>query len=123
MRRRRGSADSQHAAIRALLIANEYAFGIVFQYFTIAPMRGLRFGAGIVAAIKADTLSLTTWQIGMYGFMAVAYFAIFQYGFGTRLQTDSYAFWFMTQIAMMFGFLTTYPVNWWLIRQGIKEEM
>ena len=100
-----------------------YAFGIVFQYFTIAPMRGLPFGEGIVAAIKADTLSLTAWQIGMYGFMAVAYFAIFQHGFGTRLQTDSYEFWFMMQIAMMFGFLTTYPVNWWLIRRGIKEEM
>jgi len=36
-----------------------YAFGIVFQYFTIAPMRNLGFVAGIWAAIKADTLSLT----------------------------------------------------------------
>ncbi|HEX5243466.1 MAG TPA: DUF4396 domain-containing protein, partial [Tepidisphaeraceae bacterium] len=32
-----------------------YAFGIVFQYFTIAPMRGLSPGAGIWAAVKADT--------------------------------------------------------------------
>ena len=38
-----------------------YAFGIVFQYFTIAPMRGLSLGEGVVAAIKADTLSLTAW--------------------------------------------------------------
>ena len=36
-----------------------YLFGIVFQYFTIAPMRGLSFGQGIIAAVKADTLSLT----------------------------------------------------------------
>jgi Domain of unknown function (DUF4396) len=49
-----------------------YAFGIFFQYFTIAPMRGLSFGPGLVAAIKADTLSLTAWQIGMYGFVAIA---------------------------------------------------
>lgn len=42
-----------------------YAFGIVFQYFTIAPMRGLSLGQGLLAAIKADTLSLTAWQIGM----------------------------------------------------------
>jgi hypothetical protein len=54
-----------------------YVFGIVFQYFTIAPMRGLSPGKGIMAAIKADTLSLTAWQIGMYGFMAIAHFVVF----------------------------------------------
>jgi hypothetical protein len=29
----------------------------------------------------------------------------------------------MMQIAMLAGFLTSYPVNWWLLRAGIKEEM
>jgi hypothetical protein len=52
-----------------------YAFGIVFQYFTISPMRGLSFRQGLIAAIKADTPSLTAWQLGMYGFMAIAYFS------------------------------------------------
>jgi branched-subunit amino acid transport protein len=100
-----------------------YAFGIVFQYFTIAPMRGLSLGQGIVAAVKADTLSLTAWQVGMYGFMAVANFVIFQAALGTKLETDTVEFWFMMQIAMMFGFATSYPVNWWLIRSGLKEKM
>ncbi|WP_268808273.1 DUF4396 domain-containing protein [Caballeronia humi] len=27
------------------------------------------------------------------------------------------------QIAMVIGFFATYPVNWWLIRKGIKERM
>ena len=27
----------------------------------------------------------------------------------------------MMQIAMGFGFLTSYPVNWWLIKHGVKE--
>ena len=100
-----------------------YVFGIVFQYFTIAPMRGLSFGAGILAAIKADTLSLTAWQVGMYGFMAVAYFYIFGTLLEVKLRTDMVEFWFMMQIAMICGFLTAYPVNWWLIRSGIKEAM
>jgi hypothetical protein len=100
-----------------------YVFGILFQYFTIAPMRDLSFGAGIIAAIKADTLSLTAWQVGMYGFMAFAYFYIFRGIIGVDLRTDTVEFWFMMQIAMVFGFLTAYPVNWWLIRSGIKEEM
>jgi Domain of unknown function (DUF4396) len=29
----------------------------------------------------------------------------------------------MMQIAMIFGFCTSYPVNWWLLRRGIKEPM
>ena len=86
-------------------------------------MRGLSFRDGIIAALKADTLSLTAWQIGMYGFMAVAYFGLFQHSLGVKLQTNSFEFWFMMQIAMVFGFLTSYPVNWWLIKRGIKEKM
>lgn len=100
-----------------------YAFGIFFQYFTIAPMRGLSFGPGLVAAIKADTLSLTAWQVGMYGFMAIAVFAVFRHALGTELPTNTPEFWFVMQIAMICGFATAYPVNWWLLRVGIKEAM
>ena len=100
-----------------------YAFGIVFQYFTIAPMRGLSFGQGIWAAVKADTLSLTAWQVGMYGFMAFAYFYIFGDVLGVHLAADMVEFWFMMQIAMLCGFATAYPVNWWLISSGVKEKM
>ena len=100
-----------------------YAFGVFFQYFTIAPMRGLGLAKGIIAAIRADTLSLTAWQLGMYGFMALAYFYFFGTLLGTQLKTDTVEFWFMMQLAMICGFLTAYPVNWWLIRSGIKERM
>ena len=83
-------------------------FGIFFQYFTIAPMRGLGFRDGIKAAFKADTLSLTAWQVGMYGWMAIAVFVIFRH----ELSKTDPIFWFMMQIAMLAGFLTSYPVNW-----------
>ena len=100
-----------------------YASGIFFQYFTIAPMRGLGFRAGLLAAVKADTLSLTAWQVGMYGFMAFAHFFLFAHVLGVALRTNIVEFWFMMQLAMICGFLTAYPVNWWLIRAGLKEEM
>lgn len=51
-----------------------YVLGIAFQYFSIAPMRGLSFGPGVWAAIKADTLSLTAFEIGLFGWMALSYF-------------------------------------------------
>ena len=100
-----------------------FLFGIVFQYMTIVPMRGLSFGEGIVAAIKADALSLTAWQIGMYGFMALAQFYFFRTLLGIKLDVNTPEFWFMMQIAMLWGFITSYPVNWWLIKSGIKEKM
>jgi Domain of unknown function (DUF4396) len=96
-----------------------FGFGIIFQYFTIAPMRGLGFREGIKAAVKADTLSLTAWQVGMYGWMASAIFGIFQ----REIEKTDPVFWFMMQIAMLVGFLTSYPVNWWLLRAGLKEKM
>lgn len=100
-----------------------FLFGIAFQYFTIAPMRNLSFGEGLKASVKADTLSLTAWQVGMYGFMAFAQFYLFRQILGLRLEVPTPEFWFMMQIAMVAGFATSYPVNWWLIRHGIKEEM
>lgn len=96
-----------------------YLLGIGFQYFTVAPMRGLSVKDGIVAAVKADTLSLVAWQLGMYAFMAIARFAIF----GHELPKDSPSFWFLMQMAMFSGFATSYPVNWWLLKKGFKEKM
>jgi hypothetical protein len=100
-----------------------FLIGVVFQYFTIAPMRHLSVGKGIVAALKADALSLSAWQIGMYGFMALAALLVFPASFGVRLRPDMATFWFMMQIAMLCGLATSYPVNWWLLRRGLKEAM
>jgi hypothetical protein len=100
-----------------------FSFGIIFQYFAIAPMRGLGLRAGLVAAVKADTLSLTAWQVGMYGFMALAQFAYFRPVTGKPIEVNTPEFWFAMQIAMLCGFVTSYPVNWWLIEAGIKERM
>jgi len=96
-----------------------FLFGIGFQYFTIKPMRHLTPGQGLMAALKADSLSLTFWQVGMYGWMAIATFGIF----GHELSKLSPVFWFMLQIAMLAGFLTSLPITWLLLRLGIKERM
>lgn len=96
-----------------------FLLGVAFQYFTIKPMRNLSVGDGLKQALKADTLSLTAWQIGMYGWMALVTFVFF----GHELEKTTPVFWFMMQLAMLLGFCTSYPVNWWLLRQGIKEKM
>lgn len=100
-----------------------YLIGIGFQYFAIKPMRDVTRAQGIWQAIKADTLSISSWQIGMYGLMAVVQFAWFRPAYGAIAEVNSFEFWFGMQLAMLGGFLTAYPTNWLLIRAGIKERM
>jgi len=102
----------------ALDLALAFVIGIAFQYFTIAPMKNLTVGKSLMAALKADTLSLCSWQLGMYGWMAVVVFLLFG-----ELPKTSPVFWCMMQLAMVFGFLTSYPANWWLLQKGWKERM
>ena len=85
-----------------------------------AAMRGLGIREGIWAAVKADTASLAAWQLGMYGWMAIALFVLFS---PEALPKSSPVFWFMMQIAMFCGLATSFPVNWWLLRRGLKEAM
>lgn len=100
-----------------------FGFGVAFQYFTIKPMRDLSVGEGLLQALKADALSITSWQVGMYGFMAIAQFLWFRPAYGGLAEVNSFEFWFAMQIAMLCGFLTAYPMNWLLVARGVKERM
>jgi hypothetical protein len=96
-----------------------YVFGIFFQYFAIAPMRGLSFVPGIWAAIQADTLSLTAFEIGLFAWM----FVMTLFPFHHELTPLHPAYWFFMQIGTIIGFVTSYPANWFLVAKGIKEAM
>jgi hypothetical protein len=97
------------------------ALGLAFQYFAIAPMRDLGLREGIVAAAKADILSLTAFEVGLFGWMALTSLVLFPSPH--HLHPDSPVYWFLMQVGMCLGFLTAFPVNAWLIRRGIKEAM
>jgi hypothetical protein len=97
-----------------------WTFGILFQYFVIAPLRD-QIGrlAPLGDAIKSDTLSVLSFEVGLFGWMAVAHYVIWK----PSLPIDSSSNWFMMQIGMIMGFVTSWPVNRWLLRHGIKEPM
>ncbi|MGA7157378.1 MAG: DUF4396 domain-containing protein [Acidobacteriaceae bacterium] len=97
-----------------------WLLGICFQYFTIKPMRDLSSTQALWSAIKVDTLSILTFQVGMYSWMAITYFYLFPH---PHLHPTQATYWLMMQIAMLFGFLTAYPTNRWLLRKGVKEVM
>jgi hypothetical protein len=94
------------------------ALGIIFQYFAIAPMRGLSLRKGLLEAAKADVLSLSAFEVGLFGWMALMFFVFFP---RPHLHPDSPVYWFLMQIGMIAGFVTAWPINTWLIRRGIKD--
>ena len=97
-----------------------WLIGIAFQYVTIAPMRGLSFGPSLVAAARADTVSIALFEVGMFAWMAFTHYVLFA---AHTIGLGSPVFWFMMQIAMIIGTFTALPANAWLIRKGWKEKM
>lgn len=55
--------------------------------------------------------------------MAYLQFVVFEKSFGGAAQVNSVEFGGAMQLAMIAGFITSYPMNWCLIRAGIKERM
>jgi len=108
-----------YASYLADLIA-AWLFGIVFQYFSLKPMTDLSRGQAIGAAIKADTVSILTFQIGMYLWMALVYFVLFP---RPHIEPNHAVYWFMMQLAMICGYVTALPINLRLLRKGIKHPM
>ncbi|AKG05470.1 hypothetical protein AAV35_012285 [Salimicrobium jeotgali] len=112
-----GSTLFAHYAVEFILA---YGFGIVFQYLAIHPMSENNTTMdSLKASVKADSLSLIAFEIGMFGWMAIVHYLLFT---EPPVPTEA-TYWFMMQIAMILGFITSYPANWWLVRKGIKEEM
>ncbi len=97
-----------------------YAVGIAFQYFPIRAMRQLSPAEAVKDAVKADTLSLTAFEVGMFGWMAITHYVLLA---DYRPESPTALFWFIMQVGMILGFATTFPANWFLIRWGVKSGM
>lgn len=109
-----------HMAMYALDFTLAWTFGIAFQYFSIAPMReDLSVRGAIWAAVRADTLSIVAFQVGLFAVMGVVHLVLFD----PPLSVASAPYWLFMQIGMIAGFATAWPVNAWLIRRGWKEAM
>jgi len=93
---------------------------VAFQYAAQVPMSDRSRSKVLWPSFKSDVLSLTFWQIGMYGWMAISIFVLFD---EQTMKLDHWSFWLMMQIPMLSGFFTIYPMNGWLICTGVKEAM
>jgi hypothetical protein len=95
-----------------------YIFGIAFQYLPIRAIRRIPPRTALLEAIKADTLALTAFESGLFAWMAFIYFQ-----FTPRSELTSPIYWLMMQIGMVIGFIASFPINWYLVRAGVKPRM
>ena len=94
-------------------------FGIAFQILPMMSMGESNVFKALINAIKADTLSLVAFEVGMFGWIALSFLVLLP----EEPHVMSAIFWFMMQIAMIIGFATSYPANWYLVKAGIKHGM
>jgi hypothetical protein len=71
------------------------AFGIVFQYYSIAPMSGEYGLKTLIRAAKADVLSLLFFEVGLFAWMAIFQIAIWNW----RLEMNNVVYWWMMQVS------------------------
>lgn len=96
-----------------------YIFGLAFQILPALEMGETNIAKAFINAVKADTISLVAFEIGMFAWLAIAFLVLLP----EEPPVASATYWFMMQIAMIVGFATAYPANWWLISRGIKHGM
>jgi hypothetical protein len=84
-------------------------------------MRGLGLKDGLKAAAKADFISLTFFEVGLFGWMAVMTFVLFRAPH--NLAPSSASFWLLMQTGMIVGYATSWPANVWLVSRDIKVPM
>lgn len=96
------------------------AFGIAFQFAAIRAMSRGSFRSVLGRAAKADVWSLSAFEVGLFGWMALMFWVFFP---DPHLEPDTASYWFLMQIGMAIGLATSVPMNVLLIRRGIKELM
>ncbi|WP_130834643.1 DUF4396 domain-containing protein [[Erwinia] mediterraneensis] len=104
-------------AIFALLLS--LFIGLFFQFLIIRQRENISSGRSFLLAIKTGMFPLLVYQTGIFIFMAQALKFVLNQQINPLLIT----FWFMLQLAMMAGFLFSWPANHFLIKRGLNPAV
>jgi hypothetical protein len=96
-----------------------FAFGLLI--FQALFMKGM-LGGGYVQAIKktwlAEWLSMNAVMAGMIPTMVILMSHDMK-----RMDPTSARFWAVMSLASLVGAILAYPINWWLVKNGLKHGM
>ncbi|MFS2224883.1 DUF4396 domain-containing protein [Pantoea sp. B65] len=90
--------------------------GLLFQFLAIRQGRQLRVIPALLLACKAQTFPLVIYQLGTLFTMSLA----LKFVLNDQVNPMLLLFWFMLQIAMMTGFIFSWPASSFLLKRDRK---
>ncbi|MEI9998903.1 MAG: DUF4396 domain-containing protein [Verrucomicrobiota bacterium] len=107
---------------KAADIALEYALGFgfgwaIFQALAMRDMAG-SYAKSLASTFFPELLSMNCLMAGMISVTSLAT----KY-FPAGRDPSGPAFWFILSMGLLVGFLTSYPINWWLVSNHLKHGM
>jgi hypothetical protein len=104
-------------------IALEYALGFgfgwtVFQALFMRDMAGGSYVRALGNTFIPELVSMNALMAGMVPIMTTTMANLL----GAHSAVTP-AFWFVMSMALLTGFLSAYPMNWWLVARGLKHGM
>lgn len=108
---------------RPLEVALEYGLGFgfgwtVFQALFMRGMSGGSYWMALKRAFMPEFLSMNLVMAGMVLVASLSWAAV-----GGKQGPLTPAFWFVMSMALLAGFVAAYPINWWLVANGLKHGM
>lgn len=104
-------------------IALEYVLGFgfgwsIFQALFMREKAGGSYRKALSSSFFPELLSMNCLMAGMVPVMALA-----KAGIPVSRDPSGPAFWFIMSMALLVGFITAYPMNWWLVSRHMKHGM
>ncbi|HUX25587.1 MAG TPA: DUF4396 domain-containing protein [Burkholderiales bacterium] len=104
-------------------IALEYALGFgfgwsIFQALFMRGMAGGSYRRSLTNTFFPELLSMNCLMAGMVPVMILAMKSV-----PASRDPSAPAFWFVMSMALLVGFITAYPMNWWLVSRSMKHGM
>jgi len=93
--------------------------GLLFQFLAIRQREKLSFIRALLLALKTEIFPLLIYQLGIFIFMALA----LKFVLNQQIDPLLAAFWFMLQLAILIGFVFSWPANHFLIKRGLNPAV
>ena len=104
-------------------VALEYALGFgfgwsIFQALFMRGMAGGSYRRSLTSTFFPELLSMNCLMAGMVPVMTLAMKYV-----PVGRDPANPAFWFIMSMALLVGFITAYPMNWWVVSHHLKHGM
>jgi hypothetical protein len=119
-----GAAVASYLTLsRPVDIALEYGLGFgfgwtIFQSLFMRDMAGGSYRRALTSTFWPEFLSMNFLMAGMMPIAALGRVAV-----GGNFSPLTPEFWFVMSMALLAGFVVAYPMNWWLVANGLKHGM